>query len=94
MSQDPEKRVSVQDEPETKVHVEPDAAASSSEKTSLEQSTPNDAPKAPYNPWMDPAAFPDGGPRAWLTVAAAAACFFVSWGYVFPTPNCFVEASH
>lgn len=39
-----------------------------------------EAEKAPYNPWADPSSFPDGGSRAWLTVAGAAAAFFVSWG--------------
>ncbi|EXJ77103.1 hypothetical protein A1O3_10261 [Capronia epimyces CBS 606.96] len=52
------------------------------EKSSLEHAPNNEAPKAPYNPWMDPASFPDGGLRAWLTVAGAAACFFVSWGWI------------
>ena len=41
-----------------------------------------EAPKPPANPWADPASFPDGGPQAWLTVAAASACFFVSWGWI------------
>lgn len=34
------------------------------------------------NPWMDPKAFPDGGATAWLTVAGAAACLFVSFGWI------------
>jgi hypothetical protein len=41
-----------------------------------------DAPKPPVNPWADPSSFPDGGAPAWLTVAAASACFFVSWGWI------------
>ena len=36
----------------------------------------------PVNPWMDPKSFPDGGGKAWLTVAGAAACLFVSFGWV------------
>jgi hypothetical protein len=52
----------------------------SSEKTSRDHSPQPEPAKAPYNPWADPASFPDGGLRAWLTVAGAAACFFVSWG--------------
>ncbi|RMZ89759.1 hypothetical protein DV736_g3023, partial [Chaetothyriales sp. CBS 134916] len=39
-------------------------------------------PKALANPWTDPSSFPDGGRDAWLTVAGAAACFFVSWGWI------------
>ncbi|RMZ76271.1 hypothetical protein DV737_g4893, partial [Chaetothyriales sp. CBS 132003] len=39
-------------------------------------------PKAPVNPWADPSSFPDGGKEAWMTVAGAAACFFVSWGWI------------
>ena len=34
------------------------------------------------NPWMDPKSFPEGGGKAWLTVAGAAACLFVSFGWV------------
>jgi hypothetical protein len=34
------------------------------------------------NPWMDPDSFPDGGTKAWLTVAGASACLFVSFGWV------------
>lgn len=52
----------------------------SSEKSSRDPSPQPEPTKAPYNPWADPASFPDGGLRAWLTVAGAAACFFVSWG--------------
>ena len=54
-------------------------SAASTDRSSLEQPAPNEAPK-PANPWADPSSFPDGGPQAWLTVAAASACFFVSWG--------------
>jgi hypothetical protein len=54
-------------------------AHSHSSKSSHEQ--PEQTPK-PLNPWMDPAAFPDGGATAWLTVLAAACCFFVSWGWI------------
>ena len=34
------------------------------------------------NAWMNPEAFPDGGATAWLTVAGASACLFVSFGWV------------
>ena len=34
------------------------------------------------NAWMDPKAFPEGGAKAWLTVAGASACLFVSFGWV------------
>lgn len=46
---------------------------------------PEDAEKAekpPPNPWMDPKSFPEGGAKAWLTVAGASACLFVSFGWV------------
>jgi hypothetical protein len=55
-------------------------AHSNSSKSSHEQQ-PEQTPK-PMNPWMDPASFPDGGATAWLTVLAAACCFFVSWGWI------------
>lgn len=47
-------------------------------------SPPEDVEKVekPVNPWMDPSSFPDGGSQAWLTVAGAAACLFVSFGWV------------
>ncbi len=38
--------------------------------------------KPPANPWMDPKSFPEGGAKAWLTVAGASACLFVSFGWV------------
>ena len=34
------------------------------------------------NPWSDPSSFPDGGKTAWLTVAGASACLFVSFGWI------------
>ena len=40
------------------------------------------AEKPPANAWMDPKSFPDGGAEAWLTVAGASACLFVSFGWV------------
>jgi hypothetical protein len=40
------------------------------------------AEKPPMNPWMDPKSFPDGGAKAWLTVAGSSACLFVSFGWV------------
>ena len=33
------------------------------------------------NPWA-PAAFPDGGAKAWLNVAGCSACLFCSFGWV------------
>lgn len=63
------------------VPINPANPHSPAEKSYLEAAQ-DEAAKPPYNPWMDPAGFPDGGLRAWLTVAGAAACFFVSWGYV------------
>ncbi|MCJ1262325.1 hypothetical protein MMC22_002195 [Lobaria immixta] len=38
--------------------------------------------KPAVNPSMDPKAFPDGGSAAWLTVAGASACLFVSFGWI------------
>jgi len=43
---------------------------------------PEKTPAAPANPWMDPSSFPEGGAKAWLTVAGAAACLFVSFGWI------------
>ena len=40
------------------------------------------AEKPPPNPWMDPKSYPEGGAKAWLTVAGASACLFVSFGWV------------
>ena len=53
--------------------------APTTERSSLDQPAQNE-PAKPVNPWMDPSSFPDGGAQAWLTVAAASALFFVSWG--------------
>jgi len=50
--------------------------------TTSSQDHAGDAPKQPVNPWADPSSFPDGGTKAWLTVAGASACFFVSWGWI------------
>lgn len=36
----------------------------------------------PANPWSDPSSFPDGGTKAWLSVAGAACCLFVSFGWI------------
>jgi hypothetical protein len=38
--------------------------------------------KPPANPWMDPQSFPDGGAKAWFTVAGSSACLFVSFGWI------------
>lgn len=40
------------------------------------------AEKPPPNPWMDPKSFPDGGAKAWLTIAGSSACLFVSFGWI------------
>ena len=40
------------------------------------------AEKPPANAWMDPKSFPEGGAKAWFTVAGASACLFVSFGWV------------
>ena len=40
------------------------------------------AEKPPPNAWMDPKSFPEGGAKAWLTVAGASSCLFVSFGWV------------
>ncbi|EXJ83247.1 hypothetical protein A1O1_06866 [Capronia coronata CBS 617.96] len=83
MSERLEKEVSTQDGGEASVPITPKPEHSAStEESSLEQPQ-NETPKAPpYNPMMDPAAFPDGGLRAWMTVAGSAALFFVSWGWI------------
>ena len=64
-----------------------DAMRENGEQQQREASDPGseDAEKAekpPPNAWMDPKAFPDGGTKAWLTVAGASACLFVSFGWV------------
>lgn len=40
------------------------------------------AEKPPPNPWTDPKSFPDGGTKAWLTIAGSSACLFVSFGWI------------
>ncbi|KIV97128.1 hypothetical protein PV10_00916 [Exophiala mesophila] len=64
-------------------HIDDEEKASPTDQTSSPaepvQIPPN---KVPYNPWADPSSFPDGGLRAWMTVAGCAACFFVSWGWI------------
>ena len=65
---------------EKQQHIAADAERSPSSNESVDQ--PQEAPKPPTNPWADPSSFPDGGPQAWMTVAAASACFFVSWGWI------------
>lgn len=36
----------------------------------------------PEKPVNNPSNFPEGGAKAWLTVAGASACLFVSFGWV------------
>src|ERR1700744_5614306 len=81
MSADPEKQLPTATEPQTALKGA-EADPEQSLRSSLEQPAQTEAPKA-VNPWADPSSFPDGGAQAWLTVAAASACFFVSWGLVF-----------
>ena len=38
--------------------------------------------KAAANSMSDPSAFPEGGAKAWLTVAGSSACLFVSFGWI------------
>ena len=71
--------VLVQSDPE-KQDQDNEKTSPSTQHSSRDQSPQPEAAKAPYNPWADPASFPDGGLQAWLVVAGAAACFFVSWG--------------
>ena len=52
-----------------------------SSKSSIDQPQ-EEAAKPPAFNWADPSSFPDGGPEAWMTVLAASACFFVSWGWI------------
>ena len=71
--QDPEKQLREVD------HTDDQGVTSSSSSLDQSREPPKEAPK---NPYTDPASFPDGGAEAWLTVAAAACCFFVSWGWI------------
>ncbi|OCT47942.1 hypothetical protein CLCR_04095 [Cladophialophora carrionii] len=87
MSADVEKQLPLENAPPTDAKgnelntdsKEPSAASTG--RSSLEQNVEVEAPKA-ATPWADPSSFPDGGRQAWLTVAAASACFFVSWGWI------------
>ena len=72
--QDPEKQHVYTEEP---ANDEKALSSSPSEEQQID-----DTPKPPTNPWADPSSFPDGGAKAWLTVAGASACFFVSWGWI------------
>lgn len=61
--------------------------SSSSRSTTVDMthdqpSTSNEEKQQHQNPWADPASFPDGGSKAWLTVAGCSACLFVSFGWV------------
>ena len=58
------------------------AERQSKEASDAEPEDVEKAEKPPPNPWMDPKSFPDGGAKAWLTVAGASACLFVSFGWV------------
>lgn len=58
------------------------AERQSKEASDAEPEDVEKAEKPPQNPWMDPKSFPDGGAKAWLTVAGASACLFVSFGWV------------
>ena len=52
------------------------------ETSDVESEDAEKAEKPPPNAWMDPKSFPEGGAKAWLTVAGASACLFVSFGWV------------
>lgn len=58
-----------------------------SSKSSIDQPQEEEAKPPAFN-WADPSSFPDGGTEAWMTVLAASACFFVSWGWI----NCVGES--
>lgn len=58
-----------------------------SDTPTIRSESPQDAEKTveenkPVNPWADPSSFPDGGAKAWLTVAGGACCLFVSFGWI------------
>jgi hypothetical protein len=65
---------------ETNVYHE--GQTSGTENRSLPSQDVEKAEKPPMKPWMDPKSFPDGGAKAWLTVAGASACLFVSFGWI------------
>lgn len=52
------------------------------ESSDIELEDTEKAERPPLNPMMDPKSFPDGGTKAWLTVAGSSACLFVSFGWV------------
>jgi hypothetical protein len=82
ISADVEKQLPLEKEPPSELNTDAkEPSPVSTGRSSLEQAVQIDPPKA-ASPWADPSSFPDGGGQAWLTVAAASACFFVSWGYV------------
>lgn len=54
----------------------------SKESSDAELEDAEKAEKPPPNPWTDPKSFPDGGTKAWLTIAGSSACLFVSFGWI------------
>ena len=65
-----------------------DRSDANSKDVDLERAKPEDVaerkepgpPKGP--PGIDPASFPDGGTKAWLTVLGGFCCLFVSFGWI------------
>ena len=56
-------------------------SSKSREELDLHEKSSSEAEKAPTFP-QGPQPFPEGGAKAWLTVAGSAACLFVSFGWV------------
>lgn len=70
---------------DSQVSVEGLEKNSDQQSKELSDAEPEDAEKAgkpPPNPLTDPKSFPEGGAKAWLTVAGASACLFVSFGWI------------
>ena len=63
-------------------HTERDSTSESRHDTTQRSLDEEMVEKPEVNPWMDPKSFPEGGAQAWLTVAGASACLFVSFGWV------------
>lgn len=71
-------------------HVSEDSGDASNQNNHQQEKEASDAGsedaekavKPAPNAWMNPESFPEGGTKAWLTVAGASACLFVSFGWV------------
>ena len=81
---DPEKAFETTETMDSKHHHDEATGHSThdSDSPASENELPADEEKKPVNPMMDPSQFPDGGAKAWLTVAGASACMFVSFGWI------------